>query len=396
MNIEEKIANLKSELAGLSVKLAAHDTDALARATEIMDVELPELESKQAEAKSFADMINRIGDAHTEVKTNADNGAKTLGDFVAEHVKSQWVFGQSRHVVTPEWTGTKAAATMVTPSSAVPWVTDYDRSIVPQNRRQLTIADLLGTETISGNTLKYLVESATVEGGFGHVAEGGAKPQISFGDPTPVTESLYKIAAYYKESDEILEDMPWLASNVENRAIYQLQLFEEDALLSGAGTSGAMTGLLNRSGVQTQSYATSVADTIFKAITKVRQASPFRADAIVINPTDYETLRLAKDSMLQYYGGGYFMGQYGNGGIVEEPPIWGLRTVVTPAIAAGTALVGAFAQGASVFRKGGIRVEMTNANEDDFKKNLVMIRIEERLGLAVRYPAAFCKATLTA
>lgn len=393
MNIEEKMAALKSELAGLKGKLAEHDADALDRANEILNNEMPELEAQMAEAKSFADVIARIGSANADAKAGGEVEAKTLGEFVANSVKSQWHVGETRRIVTGEW-GAKSATTQTTPSSVAPWLAEYDRNIVPQPRRQLTIADLLGSETISGSTLKYLVESATVEGGMGYVAEGGAKPQISFGDPTAVTESLYKIAAWYKESDEILEDAAWLASNIENRAIYQLQLFEENALLSGNGSSGAMTGLLNRSGVQTQAYSTTVADTIFKAMTKVRQNSPFRADAIVINPADYEALRLAKDSNNQYYGGGYFAGPYGNGAIAEEPPIWGLRTVVTPAISAGTALIGAFKQGASVFRKGGLRVEMTNSDVDDFEKNLVTVRIEERLGLAVRYPAAFCIATV--
>ena len=395
MNLEAQIAALKAELAGLKSKIAAHDQDAYKRAKEILDVELPDLEAKLAEAKSFADVIARIGSAHDDPKAaEGDPDAKSFGEFVAQHIKGAWN-AETRRAVTPEWTGAKAAATQVTPASVIPWLTDYDTNMVLQLRRQLTIADLLGTETISGTTLKYLVESPTVEGGVAYTAEGAAKPQISFGDPTVVTESLYKLAAWYKESDEILEDLPWLASNIENRAIYQLQLFEENALLSGAGTSGAMTGLLNRSGVQTQAYSNSMADTIFKAMTKVRTNSPFRADAIVINPADYETLRLAKDQADQYYGGGFFAGQYGNGGIMQDPPIWGLRTVVTTAITQGTALIGAYKQGASVFRKGGLRVEMTNSNEDDFKNNLVLVRIEERLGLAVRYPAAFCKATLT-
>ena len=39
-------------------------------------------------------------------------------------------------------------------------------------------------------------------------------------------------------------------------------------------------------------------------------------------------------------------------------------------------------------------VEIANQNRDDFENNRVSIRIEERLALAVRYPAAFCKVDL--
>ena len=81
---------------------------------------------------------------------------------------------------------------------------------------------------------------------------------------------------------------------------------------------------------------------------------------------------------------------------MEQPPIWGLRTVVTPAIAAGTVLVGAFRQGGSVIRRNGLSVEIANQNEDDFVNNRIAIRIEERLALAVRYPKAFAKVTVAA
>lgn len=77
--------------------------------------------------------------------------------------------------------------------------------------------------------------------------------------------------------------------------------------------------------------------------------------------------------------------------MTEQPPLWGLRTVITPSVAAGTCVVGAFKLGGSVIRKGGVTVNVANTNEDDFVKNLITILIEERLALAVRYPGAFDK-----
>lgn len=77
---------------------------------------------------------------------------------------------------------------------------------------------------------------------------------------------------------------------------------------------------------------------------------------------------------------------------MEQPALWGVRTVVTPAVAQGTCYVGAFKLGGSVVSKAsGLRVEVANTDQDDFVKNMVTIRAEERLALAVRYPAAFVK-----
>src|SRR5699024_4360400 len=112
---------------------------------------------------------------------------------------------------------------------------------------------------------------------------------------------------------------------------YLLSLAEENQLLNGSGTGNNVEGLLLRDGVQDESAASDAdqADAIFRAMTKVQTATGLSADGLVINPADYQALRLAKDGNDQYFGGGFFQGQYGNGGILSQPPVWGLRTVVS-------------------------------------------------------------------
>jgi HK97 family phage major capsid protein len=65
-------------------------------------------------------------------------------------------------------------------------------------------------------------------------------------------------------------------------------------------------------------------------------------------------------------------------------------------VAQGTIIVGAFKTCGSVVSKDGVSVEATSTNEDDFVKNLMTIRAEERLALAVRRPAGFKKLTKAA
>ena len=307
---------------------------------------------------------------------------KTIGENVAAKAAESKgnIKEQNYHVVV---SGLKAAAVMTIPSSINPALTDVDTRIVEGYRRPLLISDLFGTERISGNALTYFVESSTVEGGPAFTTEGNEKPMMSFGDPTAVTVALRKIASYMKVTDELVADAPWLADAINGRGMYQHELkVENDLLTTLSGTSGLGTASLL------------TPDGIFKAMMTVQNNSGFAPDAIVINPTDYQNIRLRKDSNGQYYGGGFMSGAYGNGGIVEQPPIWGLRTVVTSAVAVGTCYVGAFKLGASIIRKdAGMAVDIAYQNEDDFIKNLVTIRIEERLALAVRRPAAFVKIT---
>ena len=112
---------------------------------------------------------------------------------------------------------------------------------------------------------------------------------------------------------------------------------------------------------------------------------------------DYVALRKAKDGNGQYYGGGFFSGQYGNGTIVDGSTLWGgLRIAISPFVPAGTALVGAFRDAATLYGKGGVQVDMSNSHADNFTTNKVTLRAEVRKALATRVPAGFVKITVTA
>ncbi len=347
-----------------------------------------------------SDKVDRVmGLANAETKTQEKTGqqARSLGEHFIKHAgprlaEIRGVNGAS--VSAPEY---KAATDTQTVGAVFtnPVLTTFDRTIIPAFRLRLVVADLLSQGTISGNAISYFVEGA-LEGAFTTVAEGAAKPQLHFVDPTLVTDALKKIAGFIKFTDEMAEDLEFYVSEINNRLVYELAKFEEAQILGGNGTGTNLLGLLNRSGIQTETGASIAdnADAVFRAMTKVSTGSGLDADGIVIHPTDYQAFRLKKDANNQYYGGGFFSGEYGVGTVVSQPPLWGLRTVVTPAITAGTVLVGAFTQAATLYRKGGVRVESTNSHASDFTSNLITTRAEERVALAVRVPAGLVKLTL--
>jgi HK97 family phage major capsid protein len=263
----------------------------------------------------------------------------------------------------------------------------YSQQVVQLRFQRLTIADLLPSGQLSGGSLIYPVES-TFTNNAATVAEGAAKPASALAI-TNVTENLKKIAHTIKITDETLQDAMAVRSYVDGRMVLGVQIKEEQQIYAGTGSGTQLTGITARSGKQTdQAKGTDAAvDAIYKQITNIRK-SFLEPDGIVMHPTDWQNVRLTTDSNSQYYAGGPFSGAYGNG----QPNIdtmWGLKVVVTTAATAGTALVGAFAQSAQLFRKGGLTVEATNSNEDDFLNNLVAIRAEERILLAVYYPAGF-------
>lgn len=387
---------------GDGATLSAEDAAALrdiATKIEALDSDIAEVEDGE---KALAFIRGKdSGGAGAFEKAGSAPVARTLGDhFVKSAGDRLGALSEGRGTVSvPEFSGVKAASDPTKVPTAAGWdgfLTDYDRAVVNARRERLVVADLMGSGTIAGAHLSYLVEaSPRFEGGFGTVAEGAQKPDIRYIEPTIVNESLTKIAGVTKITDEMYQDLPFLVSTINANLLFDLSVFEEDQLLNGDGNGTNLTGLRNRSGIQ-KMVLTDAADNVeapFRAKNAIRNVTPLDADALVINPADYEAFRLMKDGNGQYVAGGPFQGQYGNGTMLTEPPLWGLRTVVSAAVPAGTAIVGAFGQASTVYRKGGVRVESTNTDRDDFVKNLVTVRAEERIGLAVRRPAAFVEIT---
>lgn len=255
--------------------------------------------------------------------------------------------------------------------------------IITPNLQPLTVASLIARGTTNLSSVPYIVENSFTNAAD-TVGENGLKPEAAF-DVKEETAPVRKIAVVGRVSDEMFADYSAMQSYVDGRLRYMVGAKEEAQILNGDGNGNNLKGILATTGIQTQdTTGETLQDAIHKGITKVRSNAFLEPDGIVINPTDWETLRLAKDDNDQYYAGGPFSA-------VAGLQIWGVPVVVTSSITAGTVLVGAFRIGAQAFYKAGVTVEASNSDGDDFSYNRMAIRVEERLALAVFRPAAFCK-----
>ena len=376
------IEQLNAAKAKLAAAMEGTDAEAIKSATEEVKAAQAALDA----AKEGEELIKSLGTG--EGKKDAKS-ARTLGEFAAKNLDLSGMRMGTAHSA-----GTGFDFKAATDPHTAQQIIQYDQDVIDiTSARELAIRSLFGSETISGNALKYFILGAkeAVSGGApASVAENGAKPQFHI-PVSSATATLQKIAGWYYETDELIEDNAFLRSSIDNRGLFELDLAIETYL---------MTTLLGTSGLGSATYAHGgnvSADDIFAAMMTVKGASNYNADAIVINPADYQRLRLAKDGGTsgQYYGGGYFYGPYGNGGNAQQPGLWGLNTVITSSIASGTVLVGAFKQGASVITKSGEgqRVEVVTGDHDDRTHNRVTVIVEERLGLVTRVPSAFVKIT---
>jgi HK97 family phage major capsid protein len=69
--------------------------------------------------------------------------------------------------------------------------------------------------------------------------------------------------------------------------------------------------------------------------------------------------------------------------------LWGLPVITTPNLVVGDFLVGAFPGQSALFDRETVTIEIAFQNEDDFVRNLVTLRAEERVAFALFVPTAF-------
>lgn len=367
MNLKEQLKAKKAELAALKSKIESGDAEAIKAGEELAEA-IKSLEIAISEASKANDLLKMIGDEEPIVET------------VVEEDGMKGLIARAKSVDTnvKGWSANanfKANTTTI----ASPNVVDTDRTVAPVKRGK-RVADLFASATISGNAVTYYTRGA-VEGDAAVTAQGAKKAQISTGF-TAVTAALEKITAFAKETSEILEDAPFLASTVEDVINYKLIAKENTQVISAvAGTSGIQSVTYTSGG--NTGDAANLAEAILLAKSKIAEATDYEADCVIINPQDMFALRTAKDSNLQYIGGGYFTGAYGNGEYVAPATIWGLPVFESSAVTAGEPIVAAGKQAIKVYRKGDINVKVFDQNEDDALYNLVTILGEERAKAAV-------------
>ena len=366
MTIKEQLAEKKQALIDLEPMLSAEDvTEETVSQGETLVKEIAELEEKCAKAEKAEELLKNIGKAENE---NTDTEEKTMTELEQ--------LTQKCAEMTDKKAGArvhfeKAYNTVVT----APQIAEVDRSIAPVGRRT-PAASLFQEAQISGNAITYFTEGAfESQSGIGTTAQNNKKPQVSTSF-AGTTLALSKIAAWLKETDEILADASFLASEVQNSLMHQVGKAEDAYVINAIGSTVGI-GAATYDGT-TKTFA----DGILDAIMKVKSDSAYDASVVILNPADIVTLMTAKDSNKQYYGGGYFVGAYGNGGYGIPTAIWGVPVYASSAVSQGSALVAA-KEAVKTWRKGGMDVAIAAENEDDFLYNRVTLRAEVRLATAV-------------
>lgn len=214
------------------------------------------------------------------------------------------------------------------------------------------------------------------------VSEGEKKPYsgITFGTKiTPVAT----IAHMFKASKQILDDFDQLQSTVDVELRYGLKYEEEQEILFGAGDIH-LEGLVPNAQdfdpafqVEAQSHIDDLRLAMLQS-----QLARLPASGFVLHFIDWARIELTKDGSGRYI--------LANPQSLTGPTLWGLPVVATEVDEfQGEFLTGPFSSGAQIFDREDANVVISTENADDFERNMISIRCEERLAMANKRPEGF-------
>jgi HK97 family phage major capsid protein len=342
---------------------------------------------KQVEASTaMQGRLQGIEQALAALKTEPNKAKRqTLGEAVLNDAKFKAWLGEAgstpsgkirvdvKNAVTERGSGEGAAGEIIIPQRIAGWVT-------PPNRI-LTIRDLLPQGRTTSNAVDFVQETGFTNSAA-PVAEGAQKPESSL-EFTLRTSPVRTIAHWLQASKQVLEDIPQLESYINTRLTYGLKLVEEEQLLAGDGTGQNLLGLIPQATPYDRTRS-KVGDTridiVRRAMTQLR-LSQYQPDAVVLHPTDWEDIELQKNTQGTYI--------WANPRGLLGPTLWGLPVVESTSLAPGEFLVGAFKIAAQIWDRDDVQVDISTEDRDNFIKNMVTIRVEERLALVVYRPESF-------
>ena len=243
------------------------------------------------------------------------------------------------------------------------------------------VSDLVGRKTIDGPTATWLRETSFTNAAAA-VAKGGTKPESAL-ELTRETADLSVIAHLISDIHNVdLEDEQNLQQVIGNRLFYGLKLELDDQLINGNGTTPNLQGILDAgSGVATVSVAPEgVLTTLRKARTALQDDNVVPTHTIMA-PADAEALDLLIDMNERP------LFQVDGPVDAEQGRVWGTQIVVSPALAAGTAIMGDFADAITlVTHESGTRLSIDPFT--GFKVNETDFRAEFRAAVAYTQPYA--------
>lgn len=232
----------------------------------------------------------------------------------------------------------------------------------------------------------HVAETALVSDTFVFTSETVLKPKAR-PTYTAITTNVKTLAHWLPATRQILADAPGLRAMLDGRLVEGLLLNEERQLLYGDGSTDQLQGIMTHPSAQTYAQSSGPAsDTKADAVRRAMNLSAlahYPVDAVVLHPTDWTDIELAKSAT----DGHYMIAPLMFGDTILA--MWRVPVIVTTAIDVTDFLVGAFNLGCAIFDREDAQILVSESHEDFFVRNMVAVLAEERLAFAIFRPDSF-------
>jgi len=273
---------------------------------------------------------------------------------------------------------------------------DFTGEVVPAQRvpgykfdpsRSVHMRSLIPQGSTNSDVVRFVKETAYSDGSAPK-AEGATLGQTDF-TMAADNNTVEKIGAYLRISEEMLADTPQLTSYISNRVPAKLLSKEDDQILNGNGSSPNLSGILTDAAAFDESSSAAFYQSVESAnefdvlVAALNQLalSEYSADRIILHPTDFHKILLLKDSQNRYIKDQVYAGL--------QPTFMGVPVVINTAMAAGSFVAGNFSQGTQLWIRDNVSVEFFREDGTNVRDGFVTVRCVERIALTNYLPNAF-------
>ena len=358
--------SLKSEISNLTNEFNAKYEDATKRMDSI------EVENKKAlsneSSKTFKGALQKA------FKDGAIDGlVKGSANASSFEIKADMT-------MAADYTGVVAGETVVGAIKYDPSRSQHIRSLIPQG-------------STDAQTIRFPKESGYSDNAAA-TAQGSALGQSDF-DITATSVNVERIGTTMRITEEMLNDSPQLSSYLSARVPGKVLAIEDNEIMNGDGSSPNLDGLFTDG----TAFTTSSGGLFYQAIESANEYDVivvalnqlsllnYQADSILVNPTDLHKIVLLKSTANEYLRQQIYTG--------VQPTIMGIPVTTNTAVPNGKFLVGNLAQATQLWIRENLAVSFSRENSDNFEKNFVTVKCQERVALTNYQPNAIVQGTFS-
>ena len=352
---QQKEDAAKEEKAELEAKLVKANEDMGKMQEQLDAIAIEQKNAKITKEKS-------VGTFADELKKQINEEIDNIKGMTTDHKKEVMISVKS-------FLETDNAS--VTTGSLLP-TPQFDPDIVKAPDRMPFLLDIV-SRGVSNSLTIYYTERKTRTDNTAYVAEGVAPSESVLGYATQ-SATMVNLSSFLKVSNNSLDDIDWLLSEIKTELI-TLHILKLDAtLLTGAsGTEGydgiftAATAFAAGGDTLAASITPTKYDALMYAINQVRVAK-FEPNYIVLHPTDIRDMKLERDG-----NGAYMLPAYQN----VNPSVDGIKIISNTGMTKGSYLVGDFKQ-AKYWTRKNMELRIWEQNDTDATKQLKTVTLYSR------------------